>query len=485
MEEQESSPSTSTSASSSSSLSSSSVSEERPSTSLSSSIDGPSTASEGGDGEARQEENNGEPVVELILQQTSVSYRSDYSPLWRRRRRRRLRGLADESSNFFREETLYCVVVILTFWLFVSLTLIFGIYGSDMIQLAPYSSIMLQPTPLFVQYIKVEKSDRSMVSPVLYGFHKRPQLNVTKMWSQRVNASINMNTYKEWLYFLNEGSQVNISYNVASSSSMSLIIAQELAEWLQDPSYPNTTLSWNVIHGKGMIRQDISQSSEYYVAMRNLNLEDVEVQLNIQIRSSIYDTTDAYYKCNLTHRICSMKILFPRGNAAILTSPGPQQDTQDQKWYVDVSYEPRWITYFLGIGGMTLLMLFAFNFMNKLWCNNINGNRTEGQAGELEPERAPLLSPKDDDVQSWGSSYDSASGDDEETREHLGEGLSEGKHMGDAENSSTARQLCVICFDAPKDCFFLPCGHCATCFTCGTRCYRLQHDLYIWNFEEK
>lgn len=29
--------------------------------------------------------------------------------------------------------------------------------------------------------------------------------------------------------------------------------------------------------------------------------------------------------------------------------------------------------------------------------------------------------------------------------------------------------LCAICCDAPRDCFFLPCGHSATCYACGER----------------
>lgn len=30
-------------------------------------------------------------------------------------------------------------------------------------------------------------------------------------------------------------------------------------------------------------------------------------------------------------------------------------------------------------------------------------------------------------------------------------------------------QVCSICLDAPKDCFFDPCGHCCTCYSCGVR----------------
>jgi hypothetical protein len=89
--------------------------------------------------------------------------------------------------------------------------------------------------------------------------------------------------------------------------------AESLSVWLADPTYPNTTLSWNMIHGKkvemktisffilfyiyenyicihishilmffllqgtGMITQEIFRSSSYYVALGNLEQEEVEV----------------------------------------------------------------------------------------------------------------------------------------------------------------------------------------------------------------
>ncbi|XP_028805366.1 uncharacterized protein LOC114760274 [Neltuma alba] len=49
-----------------------------------------------------------------------------------------------------RDDAWPCVVILLTFWLFVSLTIILGVYGP-----IPNSSVLLRPSPLFVQYMKV------------------------------------------------------------------------------------------------------------------------------------------------------------------------------------------------------------------------------------------------------------------------------------------------------------------------------------------
>lgn len=124
-------------------------------------------------------------------------------------------------------------------------------------------------------------------------------------------------------------------------------------------------------------------------------------------------------------------------------------------------------TSFLHAGIMTILILSAFRFFNKF---EITDENPMGfQAGELGTERAPLLLHKDDDISSWGSSYDSVSQDDEELEAQLAMNGIEGQQITEEENINNPRRLCVICFDAPRDCFFLPCGHCAACFTCGTR----------------
>lgn len=116
---------------------------------------------------------------------------------------------------------------------------------------------------------------------------------------------------------------------------------------------------------------------------------------------------------------------------------------------------------------MTLLMLVAFNLLNKFQCGREDGAR--GHYGQMDSERAPLLSHKDDDLLSWGSSYDSVSHDEEDPEDWLAVGSIEGKPIKDGEDNKNPRRLCVICFEAPRDCFFLPCGHCVACFTCGTR----------------
>lgn len=43
-------------------------------------------------------------------------------------------------------------------------------------------------------------------------------------------------------------------------------------------------------------------------------------------------------------------------------------------------------------------------------------------------------------------------------------------------------KICVICFDEQRNCFFVPCGHCATCYVCAHRyiCFFPSSKVYFY-----
>lgn len=101
---------------------------------------------------------------------------------------------------------------------------------------------------------------------------------------------------------------------------------------------------------------------------------------------------------------------------------------------------------------MIFLLVLVNYFMN-------HSRRTEqdtrrNQCGDMGSERNPLLSQKDDNTIGRVSSYSSLPGYEEG-----------GKPVKDDDS----QHLCAICFEAPKNSFFIPCGHCMACFGCATR----------------
>ena len=170
------------------------------------------------------------------------------------------------------------------------------------------------------------------------------------------------------------------------------------------------------------------------------------------------------------------------------------QDVNEDEWYVKLSYGPRWITYFVGSGNvlnftsvhLTLSVAYSFSYYHlnagvltivillvfKIFAYLLVNGHSQ-QNVDITTGRSPLLPNKDDDTASLGSSYDSVSHDEEDIEGKL-DVSSKLLNEGEAD---TLRRLCAVCCDAQRDSFFLPCGHCATCFTCGTRC--MIHELGI------
>ncbi|KAL0416475.1 UNVERIFIED_CONTAM: E3 ubiquitin-protein ligase APD1 [Sesamum latifolium] len=115
-------------------------------------------------------------------------------------------------------------------------------------------------------------------------------------------------------------------------------------------------------------------------------------------------------------------------------------------WYVKLSYGPRWVIYLFGTGGLAFLLLLINYFLNHF--RRTERDTRRDQIGDAESDRNPLLSHKDDNLSSSGSSYASVSEDDEHDAQ--GGAVQSGKPVKDDEDS---RRLCAICFDAPKDGF--------------------------------
>ncbi|XP_042427831.1 E3 ubiquitin-protein ligase APD2-like isoform X1 [Zingiber officinale] len=363
-----------------------------------------------------------------------------------------------------------CLVILLTFWFFAaSMTLILGFYGAVDLTLGPNCSRNLQANPLFVQDVKLKADEESSKhGPMLYGFYEPPLLDVLTKWSVTRNVSVPSNFHQEWIYYLNKGSHIEISYDVKLHGSYPLILViaqgkESLVQWMEQPSHPNTTLSWSLIHGNGKIQQTIEKPSDYYIAVGNLNNIETEVELIFNIQSITYNTSGAYYKCSLNHRICSLNLFLERTNVAILTTPTPDPSMQIDEWYVKLTYGPRWLTYFVGSGVMTILIFVGFQVFST--SQNYSQDGTAHQTINTTTERSPLLSNKDDDDRSLGSSYESVSHDEEDINEppEAGSDLPKDSEIGNFQH------LCTICCDVHRDCFFLPCGHCVVCLACGTR----------------
>ncbi|CAD6333161.1 unnamed protein product [Miscanthus lutarioriparius] len=329
------------------------------------------------------------------------------------------------------------------------MALMLGYYGPVELAVGPGCSRLVHASSVFVQGIKVIVDAGSQGSGgglVLYGLPVAPPLDVPDEWPEARRVVVPANSHRQWAYFLSKGTRLQAAYSVKSEDGVPLplciIIAQgkeSFIRWTEMPSVQNSTLFWRLVQGNGTIEQAVNLSSEYYIAVCNLNdHHDTTVQLEFRIRTLLYNTSRADYRCSPGpgHGVCTYRLAFLGRNVAVLSS-GHKERLDSDAQHVNLSYEPRWTVYVVGSVVLAVVLLLLYEILDQLF-----GPCTGG--GGAQDRRTPLLVDKEDDAASLGSSYDSVSHDGSDDREPEGRGEGGGG--------------CVLCCDAPKDCFFLPCG---------------------------
>ncbi|XP_020193499.1 E3 ubiquitin-protein ligase APD2 isoform X3 [Aegilops tauschii subsp. strangulata] len=343
-----------------------------------------------------------------------------------------------------------CFVVVLALCLLVSMALMAGhYYGRAELVAGPGCSRLVRANPLFVQDITVraaEEEGSGASGLVLYGLAEIPGLldDVPAVWSEARRVVLPANSHKEWVYFLNSGSQIEVNCSVEPGTGLTnplrITIAQGkvgFTQWSEEPS----------VHGTGAVRQSINSSDDYYVTVSNLRDQDTTVTLDFRISAVLYNTSGAEYACSPSPGSsgCTYRLPILGENVAVLSS-GLKQGVK-----VELSYGPRWIVYFVGSAILAVSLLLLYEVLSVLLgfcCAVVADQRTT-----TATTTASLLECKEEEEGgSRGSSFESVS-----------------SHDGEAGDEEEGRRLCVVCCDARRDCFFMPCGHSATCHACGTK----------------
>ncbi|XP_059631101.1 E3 ubiquitin-protein ligase APD2-like isoform X2 [Cornus florida] len=355
----------------------------------------------------------------------------------------------------------------MTLWICVSVTLKYGYYGKCHMVLGPSSSRLFQASSIFVKQVEVIDSDQKGI--YLYGYSEKPELTLETNWSASNYVIVGPYSHKGFSLWLNKGSRIRMRWEAQTSSlrqlEVSLVKGEREYETLLPTStnYPHPHTLKEPTDGREA-EYAIVEDDKYYVGIINTNPKSIIMVMNVNVSSKMYDTTKAKSMCSTMNGSCRLGLLFPNTQFVTVTTPN---NGDLGGWYVELSFVARIVTYIAILGFIVIVLFLVLKYLGA--CDGDNNHEEQPPVREIT-EADPLMPEKPIRLPYGTGEEDLESGSSTSS-----EDLYDGK-------------ICVICYDEPRNCFFVPCGHCATCYDCAQRimdgeskmcpiCRRLIHKV--------
>uniref|UniRef100_A0A5B7BPV5 RING-type domain-containing protein n=1 Tax=Davidia involucrata TaxID=16924 RepID=A0A5B7BPV5_DAVIN len=140
-----------------------------------------------------------------------------------------------------------------------------------------------------------------------------------------------------------------------------------------------------------------------------------------------------------------LKLQLLRTQYAVLTKTNELQDDHAQ-WYLALSFLARMVIYVAILALLVIIVSLILKYMG-----DCDGEETLEQVTATETNR---LLPKKAIPFTYGTCE---------------EDLESGKCSSSSSDDLYDGKLCIFCYDEQRNCFFVPCGHCAACYVCAQR----------------
>ncbi|XP_061343287.1 E3 ubiquitin-protein ligase APD1-like isoform X3 [Gastrolobium bilobum] len=335
----------------------------------------------------------------------------------------------------------------------------------------------MKASSVFVEQVEVTNEYNNGV--LLYAFNKKPELSSQTNWSASKFLVVGAYSRKGISLWLNKGSTIRMRWEAPASSINQLEGIVIKGERKFEKLKPKETFFLDAVAGRESVdgkeaEYIVEEDDGYHIGVLNMNARSIILTMNVNVSAKVYDTTKAKKMCSAANGSCRLSLLFPNTYYVILTAP---KIGDDDEWYVEVSFIARVIAYVAVLG---LFMIVIFLILRCLGVRDVDDHNTNVETYETsnvvaaqeitENEAMTHLKPNP-------MTYGTNENRDEES---------------DVSSSSSDElydeKLCIICYDEQRNCFFVPCGHCATCYDCAQRivdgeskvcpvCRRLIHKV--------
>lgn len=340
--------------------------------------------------------------------------------------------------------------------------------------LGPSTSRLIQASSVFVEQVEVRDDEKKGVH--FYTFTEKPDLSYQSNWSVSNYVIVGSYSRKGFSLWLNKGSTIHMRLEAPTSALNQLEVIMIKGERKLETLLPELTNSPDAlalhepISGKGA-EFTIEEDDRYYVVVINSNPRNIIMSMTLNASAKMYDTSKAKSVCSTATGSCRLGLMFPDTHYVILTTP---TNGDLNGWFIELSFVARVVTYIAILGFILIIVYLILKYLGA--CEG-QSTTEDTVVREFQPqvreatETDPIMSVKPSQ-RTYGTGEEE---EDSETASSTSEELYDAK-------------LCVICYDEQRNCFFVPCGHCATCYDCAQRimegenkvcpiCRRLIHKL--------
>lgn len=340
--------------------------------------------------------------------------------------------------------------------------------------LGPSSSRLMKASSVFVEQIEVR--DENGKGAIIYGFSEKPELSKEANWSASNYLMVGSYGRKGYSLWLNKGSRISIRWATQTSRLDKIEVIIIKGERKRETLLPQLTVSFDSLFlNEPVIGKEaeylIEEDDKYYLGVINSNPRSVIMTFGLNVTSKVYDVAKASNVCSTLNGSCRLKLFFPDSRYVIVSTP----DNGDiAGWYIELSFVARVITYIAILGFFIITILIVLKYLGAF--------DSETPVVDTAPPEIPWRSTETDPIlpeKPVRLTYGTTAEEDDDDAESGSSSSSE--DLYDA-------KLCVICYDDQRNCFFVPCGHCATCYDCAQRimeednkmcpiCRRLIHKV--------
>ncbi|XP_027902365.1 uncharacterized protein LOC114162616 isoform X2 [Vigna unguiculata] len=368
----------------------------------------------------------------------------------------------------------------LAIWISVSATLRYGYYGDSLILLGPVSSRLITTSSVFVKQLQVSTKDKNQV--FIHTFNKKPQLSSQTNWT--ASDFFLVEPYK------NKGSTIRIRWEEHTTTGLDklhgMVVKGDMKfEQLQNsqPTFLNAISLRETVNGKEA-EYLVEEDDRYHIGVLNMNAKNIFLTMEVNVSAKVYDTTKAKKMCSTENGPCRLSVFFPETHYIILTAA----DNGEGISYVEISLVARVFVYILLLGVIAIVVFLILKVLGVYDDAEQHSHVTidvtyrTSNVVATHTETEPLMR-----VEENRMSYGTNAKDDEQNS---------GTYSSSSSEELYDEKLCCICYDEQRNSFFVPCGHCATCYDCAQRivdgeskvcpiCRRLIHKMLQYKLQTK